>query len=158
METLEADAGDNVSIIEGESITLSAKGGERFEWSNGENTRSITISPKETKIYTVTVFNNNCQDSDSVQITVNKRADLNELPPIAEAGVDINICSGESATLKAKGQGSFLWSTGDKTTAIKVSPKRTTTYMLKATNGGVTVTDTVVVYVENCQNDQDNLY
>ncbi len=157
VDKVEADAGDNITIIEGGSVTLSAQGGDRFEWSNGENTSSITISPNETEIYTVTVFKNGCQDSDSVQITVNKRTDLSQLPPIALAGEDVNICLGESVTLKAKGQGSYLWSTGDQSTAIKVSPKRTTTYMLKSSGGGVTVTDTVVVYVESCQNQQDDL-
>ena len=154
VDNLEADAGNNITIMEGESVTLSANGGDRYQWSNGENTKSITISPKETKIYTVTVFKNGCQDSDSVQITVNKRPDMNELPPIAKAGEDVNICLGESVTLQAKGQGTFLWSTGDETAAIKVSPKRTTTYILKASNGEATVEDKVVVYVDNCGNDQ----
>ena len=124
MDNVEADAGNNVTINEDESITLSAKGVERFEWSNGENTQAITVSPKDTQIYTVTVFKNDCRDSDSVQVTVNKRIDLDELPPIAEAGEDKNICLGESVTLMAKGQGGFLWSTGDETTEIKVSPKK----------------------------------
>ena len=66
--------------------------------------------------------------------------------------MDVTICLGESVILKANGGLVYEWSTGDTRKDVKVSPKRTTIYELKATRGGVTTTDTVVVNVEHCKN------
>ncbi|MDN3643370.1 T9SS type A sorting domain-containing protein, partial [Lutimonas halocynthiae] len=158
IHNVDATIGENRTIDRGDPVTLTAGGGEQYEWSNGSTSKSITISPLETKIYSVTVFKNGCQDTANVQVTVNKENDnLDFTPPVADAGSDVTICLGESTVLEVKGAGSFLWSTGDKTTSVKVSPKRTTTYEVQAQNGDVTVTDTIVVYVESCPETNDEV-
>ncbi len=158
IEDIEASIGKNLTIDKGDTVTLTADGGNQYEWSNGSSSKSITISPIETKIYSVTVFKNGCQDIASIQVTVNKvDDDLELMPPLADAGDDVTICLGESTVLKVKGQGSFLWSTGDSTASVEVSPKRTTTYTVQAQNGDVTITDTIVVYVESCQETYDKV-
>ena len=145
-----AEIVENSTILEGQSIILTAKGGNTYLWDNGETSESIVVSPKETSIYSVIAFKNGCQDSDSVQITVNKINDDETLPPIANAGEDVRICLGESAILKGSGGESYLWSTGETQESVKVSPKRTTTYSIEVSKGGITLTDDVTVYVDEC--------
>ncbi len=67
-----ANAGQDVSICSGESITLTANGGDSYLWSTGETTASITVSPTETTIYTVTVSNGNSIDVDDVTVIVDE--------------------------------------------------------------------------------------
>ena len=49
-------------------------------------------------------------------------------PPSVDAGLDESICEGETVTLTATGTGNFVWSTGETTASIDVSPSTTTTY------------------------------
>jgi Secretion system C-terminal sorting domain len=147
-----ADAGSNVTINEGESTVLTASGGVSYLWSSGETTQSITVNPVKTTTYTVTVTKEGCEDTDNVQISVNKNIIEDISPAKADAGKDVTICVGETITLSAKGGISYIWNTGDTKKDIIVSPKRTTQYTLKATRGGITDTDTVIVTVENCKN------
>jgi gliding motility-associated-like protein len=66
--------------------------------------------------------------------------------PYADAGPDTAICFGASATLVASGGGTYLWSTGDTTSTITVSPMVTTSYYLTVT-ATCTDYDTVTVFV-----------
>ena len=145
-----ADAGSTITINEGESTTLTASGGDSYLWSTGAKSKSITVNPNKTTIYSVTVYKKNCEDSDSVQVTVNQNIVTNPPPASANAGDNVSICLGESVTLNATGGDSYVWSSGETNGTISVSPTRTTTYTLKATRGGTTDADTVVVTVENC--------
>ncbi len=134
-------------------MTLTAKGGDTYRWSNGATTKSIIVGPLESKIFSVTVYKNGCEDSDSVQVSIKQNDVVNNSPAKANAGEDITICIGESVNLHAEGGNSYIWNTGDTDKDIIVSPKRTTMYTLKATKGGVTDSDTVIVTVENCKNE-----
>lgn len=60
------------TIVEaGQSITLFATGAEFYEWSTGETTASITISPTETTTYSVVGTNGHgCSDSEAITVTV----------------------------------------------------------------------------------------
>lgn len=48
---------DRDTICRGESIQLTAQGGDHFQWSHGETGPNTTVSPDETKQYTVTASN-----------------------------------------------------------------------------------------------------
>src|SRR5690606_2456166 len=50
-----AFAGNDVSVCQGESTTVTASGGDNYVWSNGATTQSITVQPNTTTTYTVTV-------------------------------------------------------------------------------------------------------
>ncbi len=57
-----ADAGSDVSICSGESITLNAQGGAEYAWTptlnlTGANSSSPTVNPSDTTTYTVTITN-----------------------------------------------------------------------------------------------------
>ncbi len=120
-----AEAGQDRTILHGESITLTASGGSEFIWSTGETTQEIMVQPAETTMYTVEVLENGCTDFDQVTVIVGVSASVNGEP---------TICQGQSTTLYAAGGSYFLWNTGETTQSIEVSPSQTTTYSVVVSN------------------------
>ena len=47
----------DVTICPGTSTQLTASGGERYQWSTGDTTSTIRVSPQQTTVYSVTVTN-----------------------------------------------------------------------------------------------------
>ncbi len=139
-----ADAGTDEDICHGESVTLTATGGTDYAWSSGDNTASTTVSPTADTEYYVTVTGVNlCQDIDTVLVNVH------ELPD-ADAGMDEEICLGESVTLMATGGTIYAWDTGDNTDAITVNPTLDTEYIVTVEDAfGCQNTDTVEVIVHD---------
>ena len=134
--------GEDQTICEGESVTLSASGGTSYLWNTGETTASIEVSPTSDTTYSVEVSNNNCSSTDEVTIAVNTA-------PLISVSEDIVIVTGESATLIASGSTTYDWSTGETSASIIVSPLVTTTYSVNspAVSGCVSNTETVTVIV-----------
>ncbi|MEZ4855950.1 MAG: T9SS type A sorting domain-containing protein [Gelidibacter sp.] len=137
-----ANAGQDQTICEGSSTTLTATGGSTYEWSTGETTASITVSPDATTIYTVTAYDATGTNSDTDDVTVT----VSPLP-IANAGDDVSTCLGTSVTLTASGGTNYLWNTGATTQSITVNPTATTTYSVEVTQNACSSTDEVVVTV-----------
>ncbi len=135
-----ANAGADVTICDGDSTTLTATGGGTYLWSTGETTASINVSPSATTTYTVTVTLNGCSAADDVIVTVDPS-------PAADAGPDVTIDEGTSTTLTASGGVTYLWSTGETTASIVVSPTLTTTYTVTVTQNGCSSDDDVIVTV-----------
>jgi uncharacterized membrane-anchored protein len=124
----EAQIEGETEICLGESTILTASGGDFYEWSTGEETASIEVSPTETSTYTVTVTDlSGCSSEATVEVQVN------ENPEAAIEG-ETEVCLSESTTLTASGGMSYLWSTGETTAVITVSPEETTTYTVTVTN------------------------
>jgi gliding motility-associated-like protein len=91
--------------------------------------------------YIVTVTNPWCQTAkDTVEIFV-------EAQPIADAGNDTSICTGQNVQLTATGGTSYSWSNGGNTAGINVSPAATTTYVVTVSNGNCSATDDVIVTI-----------
>ena len=131
----------STSICSGSSTTLTATGGGTYLWSTSGTLNSIIVNPTSTTSYTVIVTGTNfCVDSLIQIVTVN-------VLPIANAGIDQAICSGNSATLIASGGSTYTWSNGATAPTISVSPILTTQYIMTASNGTCTDTDTVNVIV-----------
>ncbi|MFD2562830.1 T9SS type A sorting domain-containing protein [Aquimarina rubra] len=141
VNSVTADAGDDQTIATGETATLTATGGDTYLWSSGETTATIDVSPAETTTYTVTVSSNGCEDIDDVTVFVEGCA------VTADAGEDQEICLGEEVVLTVIGEGDVLWSTGETTASITVSPGDTTTYSVIVTNGACEAMDEVIVEV-----------
>lgn len=120
-------------VCEGQSTNLTASGGNSYFWNTGSSSTSITISPNSTTTYTVTVTGaSGCTNTASLLVTVISNI------PVSISG-ESTICSGNSTTLTATGEGNYLWSTGQTTASINVSPVSTTTYSVTVTNlGGCT--------------------
>ena len=140
-QTNEVDAGDDQSICDGDSATLTASGSQSYVWSTGETTRSITVTPNTTTTYSVTGTDSEGNTTtDSVIVTVNEI-------PIANAGEDTEVCEGSEITLTASGGTTYLWSNGETSQTITVSPTTTTNYSVIATTNGCSSTDEVTVTV-----------
>jgi len=137
----ETNAGSDVTINFGETITLTATGADSYLWSTGEITASITVNPSTTSTYSVNGTINNCESTDSVIVflvgdSVN-----------ADAGEDTEICNGNATTLTASGGDFYEWSTGETTQSIIVSPNSTTNYTVIVSNDSSSDTDDVTVVV-----------
>lgn len=120
-------------ICEGQSVNLVATGGNTYSWSNGASGSSITVSPTTSTTYAVTISGGNplCPNA----VTLASHVEVYANPTITISATDSTICSGQTVTLTASGGGSYLWSSGQNTPSITVSPTATTTYTVTATNG-----------------------
>ncbi len=139
--TVDADAvdlGPDVSLCQGESLTLDATlPGSSYLWNTGAVTPTITAVSSGS--YWVTVTQGPCSVSDTVQITVIE-------PGTLDLGPDVAICAGESITLDATLPGaSYLWSTGAVTPTITVATAGD--YSVTATVQSCTVSDAVNIIV-----------
>ena len=118
---------------------------EHYVWSTGDTTQSCTVAPEVTSQYQVTVvFNNGCQNYSHTTVDVTELA----FPEIT--ATKDTICLGTSSTLTATHPDaqSMVWSTGETSPTITVSPEVTTDYVIKATmEGDCETTDTFTVTV-----------
>lgn len=148
-----ADAGTDVTICNGTSTSLSGNGGISYTWSPSSGLSSATVSnpvasPATTVNYTLTVTDvNGCQSSDAVLVSVTPL-------PVADAGLDVTICTGSSTTLSASGGTGYSWSPGTGLSSTSIvnpiaNPAATTNYTVTVTNSGCTATDVVTVSVNS---------
>lgn len=139
------------ALCPGSSTELSAtasggSGNFTYTWSSiptgfVSNQRAPTVTPSISTIYVVTVSDGQAMATASISITVHPA-------PVANAGQDVSITTGQSATLTATGGASFLWSTGGNRASISVSPSSNTTYTVTVTDAnGCTASDAVTVKV-----------
>jgi hypothetical protein len=142
--TVNISNGSEVTILQGEYITLSASGANRYEWNNGATQPNIAVNPNGTTTYKVTGYNsNNC--------SAFKETRVNVVPKVtAFAGDDKTICRSEKITLTATGGDEFLWSNGETTASIAVSPTEDTEYSVTVYNALDYDTAEVMVYVNDC--------
>lgn len=111
-----------------------------FQWSNNvlNNTQYV---PTTTGTLTVTATGaNGCTNQDQILVTVLAL-------PTVNAGQDVTVCAGLSATLTATGAVSYAWTNG-VTQGIPFYPSATQTYTVVGTGAnGCTNNDQVVVNV-----------
>ncbi len=111
-----------------------------YQWSTGDTTANIVVAPQTTTTFYVTVTED-CGQSLVDSVTVFAFSGTADVSP------DTFICAGETVILEVSTGNSFLWSTGDTTQSISVSPLHTTTYYVTAT-GACSGYDTVTVTVQ----------
>lgn len=131
------NAGNDLSICDGESATLNATGGLNYNWNNGIQ-NGVQFTPANTTTYTVTGNSTDgCINSDQVLVTVNPI-------PTVFAGNDITICPGASVILTGSGASTYSWN-NSVTNGISFIPSSTiTTYTVIGTSvAGCTSTDDV---------------
>ena len=127
-------------ICKGSSVKLTASGGSRYLWSNGERMATIEVKPEITTQYFVTITEAGCSAKDSVTVNVFNTTDVSNAK-------DTTITSGTTATLNAAGGSTFKWSTGEVTQSIIVEPQRTTTYTVTISSGDCNATERIRVNV-----------
>ncbi len=131
---------NSVTICAGEPGQLNASGGIYYKWTPSAGLDNDTIpnpvaTPLQTTKYMVNVSNGGCSDStQSVTVTVNQN-------PIANAGNNITLFEGQSATLNGTVKGDnitgYSWSpatflSDPNSLTPVVTPTENTTYTLTA--------------------------
>ncbi|PKP19770.1 MAG: hypothetical protein CVU05_10600 [Bacteroidetes bacterium HGW-Bacteroidetes-21] len=128
-------------------LNASATGGTGYSytWSSApagftSTVQNPTVTPTVTTTYTVTVTSGANTTTSSSTVTVNPL-------PTANAGSDVSICPGTSATLVATGGTQYLWSnSAGNTASVIVSPTANTTYTVTVSSAaGCSATDQVTV-------------
>ncbi len=148
-----ADAGEDVSICLGDSVAINVTGAPDCQFSAGfglsdQSSCNPKASPPVTFSYEVIITDQNeCRDRDTITITVNPL-------PVAHAGLDVNLCSGESTSLSGGSGGSCTWAPAaglDDPTFCQplASPSSTTEYTLTITDAnGCEDMDTLEIFVD----------
>jgi hypothetical protein len=118
---------------------LAVSQNQNYLWNTGEITQLITVNQAGT--YSVLVTDaNGCQNSDSIQITVNPL-------PVVNAGNDQTICQGNVVTLTANGANTYSWN-NSVTNNVAFTPTVSNNYVVTGTDvNGCQDSDTVQVTV-----------
>lgn len=163
------DAGDDVLICAGGSVSLNASGGGiSYSWSptiglDDPNIANPTASPTETTTYYVTVVYPNssasCSQVDSVIVTVAAQgfADINLVSGGIQTDVDGNpiVCENTPILLQAFGGDTYAWESNAGITTpldnaiVSVQSDVTTTYYVNVSNSatGCPVRDSITVFI-----------
>ena len=130
------DLGTDEFLCQGETLTLDATlPGSSYLWSTLATSPSITISTAGT--YWVTVSQNGCSISDSIEVTVGP-------VPLVDLGNDTTLCAQATLMLSAVVPGStYHWTTGNVTSSIMINVAGT--YGVTVNLGGCTAYDEVTV-------------
>lgn len=132
-----------VSGVTGGSFTASPSG-----LSINTTSGAINLSLSTAGTYTVTYTTPNCSTTSTQTVTIYDS-------PTADAGSDISVCEGQSASLSASGGNNYVWSptTGLSNPNIAnptVTPTSTTTYTVTVTDGNnCTDSDDIIVTFVN---------
>ncbi len=114
------------------TLTASDMGGDQgtnYLWSTGSTSASLVAAPVSTTAYSVTVTNaTGCRSVTSVTVSVNPAV-------TATVSGNLTICAGTGTQLTASGGSTYLWSTGENTASVTVSPVSTTAYSVTVSNG-----------------------
>ena len=128
------------------TATANASGGTAsytYAWSPAGGTNA-SAGGLSAGTYTCTITDaNGCTQTSTVNVVTNAF-------PTADAGSDVSITMGNSATLNASGGGTYSWSNGATTSTITVSPTTTTSYcVLVTSSAGCTDSACVTVNVNS---------
>ena len=101
---LSINAGQDLSVCPGDTVTLSASGAQTYTWNNSvSNNQAFVVNQSGT--YIATGIDGSCTDTDTLQINV--------LPlPQINAGNDTVLCAGGIVTLNATGGQNYQWTNG----------------------------------------------
>jgi gliding motility-associated-like protein len=140
------DAGADVEICQGSSITLAASGANTYQWwpniaISDTNIRTPIVSTNTSRTYYVKGSVGSCFAIDSVQITF--------VQITAFAGNDTLICPGDTITLNGAASPAFgnwipNWNISNANLLNpRVWPSQDTIYILSVTNSSCKVNDTI---------------
>lgn len=97
IQTPAADAGLDKIINEGNSVALSATGGDSYAWSTGKSTQEIIVEPTAATTYTVTVTDSKgCTATDDVKVSVLPCAK----PTVPTQQSIFNVCEDASTSVE----------------------------------------------------------
>jgi gliding motility-associated-like protein len=142
-----ADIAGELSICQGETIILTATGGENCLWNTGDTAQFITVSPSTNSNFSVIISNGDCSDTASFNLIVHPLPELTITPYYS-------IMQGDSIQLFATGSGLFSWTPGNTLNCVNcsnpiASPEETTNYCVTVSdNNDCLSTECVLVSVQ----------
>ncbi len=123
-------AGADQAICNGGTATITATGGATYSWDNGLGAGASHVlnstTPGITTYTVIGVDANGCQSSDEVVVRIDQL-------PIVDAGMDVEICSGESVTLIATGAATYAWD-NNVVNGVTFQPSTTQIYTVVGTS------------------------
>ena len=114
------------------SITLTATGGDAYSWSNGTTGATTTVTTAGTYTVTVTLTENGCTDTKSIEITADQ---TDPTAGINNPATTVLTCTAPSISLTATGGGDYSWSTGATGATIDVTTAGTYIVTVTSANG-----------------------
>jgi gliding motility-associated-like protein len=136
------DAGPDIQVCSGSTVTISGNGVSSYLWDNGLANGQSFIPPVGVVTYTVIGTDvNGCIDNDQMVLTVWAN-------PVVSAGNDQVICEGSSTTVAGSGAVSYVWNNGvvDNTA---FTPQSNANYTVTGTdNNGCVGTDNMNISIE----------
>lgn len=144
----QAYAGNDTLSCDASAITLTASGGENYQWNTipVSNTQQITVSPSVPSTYSVTVTDRHgCTDTDDVSVNLSSIPEIN-------LGPDTVLCPGGSLTLNASHPQAtgYLWN--DSFTAPQRTIVASGTYSVTVFSDCGNVTDSISVTLSQSYN------
>ena len=124
------------------NISLQATGGGGYQWNNNLGSTANVIITQPGSYTVVVTAANGCQDSATLAITL--------APVPSVTGLDTTICAGQSVTINPTyypSGGQVIWTNGQATPTITVTPGTTTLYSVLYTWNGCTATEDITVTV-----------
>ncbi len=143
---------NDTTICINDTISLTAGGGDTYSWNptatlGTPSQATTTAFPVTTTTYEAIVTDlNGCVDSAEVDVTV-------QTLPAVDAGLDVDICFGDTIQLTTTGATGYTWAPADSISNINIAdplvwPSDTTEYIVTGADGLNCInTDTVVVNV-----------
>jgi hypothetical protein len=140
LEQFSINAGQDLSICQGDSAVLSATGSPNIIWNNNDVSNGIPFFPLNSGYITAFATSaNGCLASDSVLLTINPA-------PIIAAGPDLVTCPGDSITLLATGANNLVWN-GNIPNDTTFVPFASATYVVSGADSlGCTGSDTLQLF------------
>jgi hypothetical protein len=137
----------NTIVCLGQSVVLTATGGDSYQWAGGPATAQYTVTPTTSGVYMVTGMHNlnSCVMDTTISVDV-------VIPNVTFPG-NTQVCAGGSVTLTASGADLYTWSgiTTGSNGVFVLQPVGTVTMTLVATTQSQTascpLTNTFVVTV-----------
>jgi gliding motility-associated-like protein len=144
------------SICSGDTIRVTASGGDSYQWlvGNPTNTSINSLSPTANTTYKVKISDFACDVTDTLSTTIQ----VNSLPTIALSKSNNLDCFFGQSQLTALGGVKYLWSPSATLSNANVSnpvasPVTTTSYQVRVTNAaGCSKVDSIEVTVERGAN------
>ena len=134
------NAGNDITVCQGDQVTLSGSGGSNYNWSGGINNNTPFVPSNSQDFVLTALSSNGCLGTDTVSVTVNSAAGIS-------AGNDTTVCQGNQVTLSGSGGSNYNWNGGINNNTPFV-PSNSQDYVLTAlSSNGCLGIDTVSVTV-----------
>ena len=132
------NAGSDVAVCIGDSLSLTGSGASSYNWDNGVSD-GVYFTPLFSNTFSVIgTDSNGCVNTDQVNVSVNP------LPTVI-AGLDQTVCENDSVTLSASGASSYTWNNG-ATNNVPFAITNTTVFTVIGTDtNGCVNTDSLII-------------